>query len=645
MDFFAHQEAARKKSGVLLWYYFLAVASIIAAVYLVIIGVFSYNAPTVSLWYPQLFAYTSVFVLLIIGSGTLYKVSVLKTGGDRIAEMLGGTFVQPDTTDLHERRLLNVVEEMAIASGVPVPSVYVMDKEKGINAFAAGFSTEDAVIGVTRGAMELLTRDELQGVIGHEYSHIFNGDMRLNIKLIGLLHGILIIAIIGRVILNGMSRGRRSNSSKNSGGAAFIILALALIVIGYLGVFFGNLIKGAVSRQREYLADASAVQFTRNSQGLADALKKIGAMQFGSQLQSSRAEEASHLFFSNALGTAFFNLLATHPPLAARIRILDPHFAGEFPELSYAEAGKAALAQLSGEQPVSSLNGGVVPGPAAIADLSADPDKVIAAIGVPLRDHFEKAGQLIAGLPEEIRGAARDPFGARALIYCLLLDRNEEVRNIQLNQLREHADPAVYADTLSLMAFLDLLSPAVRLPLVDLALPALRQLSPDQYSVFKTNMDLLMRADKKINVFEYMLRTIVSRHLETEGSAQQREASINRLTQASAEISIILSLLAIAGHNGSREASKAFAHATRMFAKGLQAKFAFLPDGQLELKDMDQALNRLNAARPDIKKSVMTACLACLVYDRKVTIQEAELFRAIGAVLDCPVPLMMASSI
>src|SRR4051812_333645 len=273
-----------------------------------------------------LFLASTLGTLGIIGTGSFFKTLSLARGGRAVAELLDGRLVNPNSTDLHERKLLNVIEEMAIASGVPVPQVYVMDNESGINAFAAGHNASDAAISVTHGAMTMLKRDELQGVIAHEFSHLLNGDMRLNLRLMGLIFGILCLTIIGRILIR--TRGRKN---------PLPLLGLALIFIGWAGVFFGRLIQAAVSRQREVLADASAVQFTRNPAGLAGALKKIGGLTYGSRLRSPHAEEASHLFFANGLGSSFFGF-ATHPPLADRIRALDPTFDGNFPSIVIPDA-------------------------------------------------------------------------------------------------------------------------------------------------------------------------------------------------------------------------------------------------------------------------------------------------------------------
>ena len=329
MDFFANQDKARKQTKVLVIYFVIAVLCIIASVYIASLLIF-YGAdarqqppgappPELVLWDPQLFLYVVLGTLSVVITGSLYKTAALAKGGSAVAESLGGRLVDPNTTHPDERKLRNVIEEMAIAAGVPVPKIYVLDDEKGINAFAAGHTPDDAAIGVTRGCMTLLDRDELQGVIGHELSHVLNGDMRLNLRLMGVIFGILCLAVIGRVLM--YSRGGRNRNP-------LMFLGLALIVIGAIGVFFGRLIQAALSRQREFLADASAVQFTRNPAGLSGALQKIGGV--GSQVASAHAGEASHMFFGNGMGKSFLGILATHPPLTERIRAIDPSWDGKF---------------------------------------------------------------------------------------------------------------------------------------------------------------------------------------------------------------------------------------------------------------------------------------------------------------------------
>ena len=300
MDFFARQDQARKKTKLLVFYFVVAVILIVALNYLVALVVFSgaqarqhrddrYEAATpLVLWNPPVFLGATLITLAIVSIGSVFKISQLAGGGSVVAESMGGRLVNSNTTDPDERKLLNVVEEMAIASGVPMPQVYVLDNEEGINAFAAGHTTGDAAVGVTRSCITKLSRDELQGVIGHEFSHILNGDMRLNIQLMGVLFGILCLATIGRILL--YVRGGNSRD-KNM----LPIIGIALLIIGSVGVFFGRLIQAAVSRQREFLADASSVQFTRNPAGLSGALQKIGG--YGSKMESPNAPDAGHLVF------------------------------------------------------------------------------------------------------------------------------------------------------------------------------------------------------------------------------------------------------------------------------------------------------------------------------------------------------------
>ena len=442
MDFFESQETARRKTGLLVFYYVLAVFLIMVAVYAAFAFAFlGIKAKARSsrgeaeiryedMWNPTLFMGVIAGTLLVVISGSLYKIHQLSGGGEAVAQLLGGRPLSRNTTDLNERKFLNVVEEMAVASGTPVPRVFLLDQEQGINAFAAGFSPADAVIGVTRGCIQQLTRDELQGVVAHEFSHILNGDMRLNIRLIGVLNGILVVALIGYGVMRAtLYSGSRTRSRDKGSGMHFALFGLLLMVIGYVGVFFGKLIKSAVSRQREYLADASAVQFTRNPSGIADALKKIGACVQGSRIENSSAEEASHFFFSNGLKSSFINLMATHPPLAERIRRLDPAFEGDVRRANSGRPGPSSSA------PVEAVSG--------LSRFAVDPGEVTARIGAPQAEHLAYAVGVLAALPDMVQEAAREPFGARAVIYSLLLGRGEEVCRRQLERLKQHADAAV----------------------------------------------------------------------------------------------------------------------------------------------------------------------------------------------------------
>ena len=340
----------------------------------------------------------------LVGGGSLFKIASLSGGGHTVAELLGGRLLHPDTRDADERRVLNVVEEMAIASGSPVPPVYLLEKERGINAFAAGYTPDDAVIGVTRGCIQTLSRDELQGVMAHEFSHILNGDMRLNIRLMGVLFGILLIGIAGWILFRSTLYSGMRASDDRKGGNPLPLIGLALYVIGYVGVFFGRLIQAAVSRQREYLADASAVQFTRNPEGIAGALKKIGAIAEGSKLETPEAGEAAHMYFGDGVGGAWLSLMATHPPLADRIRRVDPSFDGDFSKVSLAPPSHAQIDRADATPPKPSTKG----------RMRFDPVEAITKIGTVDPQRLAYAAGLLESLPSPVQNLTRNPYSARA---------------------------------------------------------------------------------------------------------------------------------------------------------------------------------------------------------------------------------------
>jgi Zn-dependent protease with chaperone function len=638
MDFFASQDAARRKSGVLIFYFALALLCIVLAVYAAFAAIFigieakTGDASEASLQAtdPRLFGGVASVTLLIVVLGTLYKIAQLRQGGDYVARSLGGRLLPPQTADFHEKRLLNVVGEMALASGVRPPPVYLLDDEKGINAFAAGYTPDDAVLGVTRGAIRTLTRDELQGVIAHEFSHLLNGDMRLNIRLMGLIHGLLVISIVGYYLFR---TAGRSGGRKKGGAAALALFGLALAIIGYIGVFFGHLIKSAVSRQREYLADASAVQFTRNPQGISGALKKIGGLVFGSRIRSPQAESASHMFFGNGLRASWLNALATHPPLTDRIRRIEPTFDGAFP----------AVAELSGEEPAVAPR---MPPPTPLERLqkivppvamAVDPAAVLAAVGAPTASHVATARKLLESIPEEIRAMTRDTAMAQALLFGLLLDPEEGVRGRQLGLLAGSLSADLLGHVRRAAGLRERIPVNAYIAVIDVMVPALRGLDREAYVVFKGQVDALIEADRRVTLFEFALRRILLRHLESHILPQPPpRMRISSLPEIAAECSCVLSGLARAGNADEEGARQAFAQGAA--ALGPHKLLQYAPSRDGDLAAIDLALDRLAQAVPPLKRRLVAACLATLTVDNRITVREAELFRAIGDALDCPVP-------
>jgi len=645
MDFFENQEAARTKTRWLVFLFVLAVVFIVLSVYLAVRLIFFgletkfglEAAAAWGLWSPELFLAVTVVTLAVVSLGSLYKIVSLSGGGESVAGLLGGRPLDPNTTRLEERRLLNVVEEMALASGMPTPTVFVLPKEGGINAFAAGFTPSDAVIGVTEGSLQNLSRDELQGVIGHEFSHILNGDMRLNLRLMGVIHGILVIALIGYLMLRSVRFTGGGGNRKSSGSGAIMLLALALLVIGWIGVFFGRLIKSAVSRQREFLADSAAVQFTRNPGGLAGALKKIGGFVTGSKLETPHAEEASHFYFSNGLRPAFLQMLATHPPLATRIHRLEPGWDGVFP------ASKLAPGELPGPTPelavagVAELAGAPAParpdpGAQSVAE-DVSSRTVSDSVGTLDQAHLAYARSLVASLPTELTASAHEPTGACALVYALLLDADPQIRARQLENLRQSADPYIYEQTVALSPKIDRCPPEARSTLLDMSLPALRLLSKAQYEDLYDSVRGLVTADQKISLFEYMLQRALRRHLESHfGTTRPAAVRYQSLTPVLRECAVLLSALARFG--GREEMDQAFSAAVTELGTALE----LLPPSETSLREIDRALRRLDSLAPRLKRNVIRACTASIAADRRITVEEGELLRAVADSLDCPVP-------
>jgi hypothetical protein len=523
---------------------------------------------------------------------------------------------------------------MAIASGTPAPPVYLLENEPGINAFAAGFSPRDAVIGVTQGTVDHLTREQLQGVIAHEFSHIFNGDMRLNIRLMGVLNGILIVGMIGYYILYSTSYSRhRRGSGKGAGG--ILALAIGLMVIGFAGTFFGGLIKASVSRQREYLADASAVQFTRNPNGIAGALKRIGGLEYGSKVDNPGAPEISHAFFAQGISSFMQALAATHPPLAKRILRIDPQWDGKFDYSDKIDRSRdaeaAAEMETTTRERITNTVATVAVG-AAVADVM----QAIDQIGNPKQETINYARSLISEMPIAIREAAREPYGARAVIYSLVLDKGQENRAKQLKQLHDHADPDVYALTLALMAEMSGLDIKYRLPLIDITIPALKQLSTNQYKAFRLNLIELIEMDSKIDLLEWSLQKILFSHLDGQFFKLPRtQARYSRTGQVKKEIELILSIMAYAGQKNQSDAEKAFDSAAQALELN---ELALRASSEIGLSGIDAALEKLARLKPLAKLGLLKACVASIVHDQRVSPVEVELLRAFSDVLDCPMP-------
>lgn len=683
MDFFGRQDRAKKNTVKLVVLFGLAVIIIMVLAYLVVATAWlllqtkmESQAPGAADYFnPLLMLGTAGAVILLVGGASAHKLNELRGGGAYVATQLGGKPMNVSPTDLKEQQLLNVVEEMSIASGVPVPPVFIMEDEPGINAFAAGYAPSSAVIGVTRGAVERLSREEMQGVIAHEFSHILNGDMRLNVRLIGILFGILAIGLMGQMVLRSMRYAAYGTSSRRSskdggGGAAILVIlaaALALLIIGYAGVFFGKLIKAGVSRQREYLADAAAVQFTRYPQGIAGALKKIGARSRKARLDAPRAEEMSHMFFGQAIKT-MTGMFATHPPLEKRIRAIDPSWDGTFPELEpLRDRTKAQREPARDDQDEDQIPGwalekelesvGLVGALEAVRQARAarqggaaptdqprpkrfSPDEVAASVGRPGLAHEVIARHEIHAIPRFLRESAREAYGARAVVYALLLDSNARVRVKQLEHLEGSGDTAAFELTRQLFPLADRLEAGLRLPLLNIAIGSLRQMSITQHQGFRRNMQALIEADDRLSFFEWTLSRIVHHSLGPEfGGRAPRQSGSKTLATVKREARLLLSAVAWAGAGGDAEkARRAFAEGTAEL--GL-ADLDLLAFKDVSLRDLDAALPRFERLRGDDKRRLIKGLAAAALADEELWAAEAELLRAVCAALDCPLPRLV----
>jgi Zn-dependent protease with chaperone function len=576
-------------------------------------------------------------------------VNVLKLadGGEAVAKMAGARRVSPETRDPLERRFLNIVEEMAIASGVRVPAAYIMDGENGINAFAAGWDVSGAVVAVTRGTLQTLTRDELQGVIGHEFSHILNGDMRLNIRMIGVLAGVVFIGAIGSFIMRSVGQSR---DSKGSTSAGIFAAGLALFIIGYVGLFFARIIKAAVSRQREFLADASSVQFTRNPDGIAGALDRI---QVSTALISNRhAEDLSHMFFGQGIKVWFGGLFDTHPPLDERIQRVRPGF-----QPSAYRAKRAAV------DPQSAAGGDVAFGRAAgfagggageasesqgrrVADVGAEwgrsAGESAKLVGTVDNAGVNYAARLLASLPQHLREELRNADGARAALVALLLAPKEDVMQQQLDVIRAAGAQALAERAKATAALTRRLGPAFRLPIVDLALPAIKTASGEAKSELIKALEAVIQADRRVSVHEFVVLTLVREQIAPKG--KPGASGSLKISQLRGEAATVLRLVAHAGirpdATGARD--EELRTAVRAGVKELGLEEGDVVTGvSFTIESAAAALEALKALAPLQKAILIKGLFAAVTADGTIRIAEAELMRMVGAVLDCPLPPLL----
>lgn len=642
MDFFEHQAAARRKTKLLIFYFFCAVILIVTALNVALWALFNVTGGfssasaanggvPLSQWFSEKWFYYITFgSIALIFLGSLYRWISLGDGGKSVARMVNGREILPDTNDRLERRLLNVVEEMSIASGTSVPTVYVMDQEDAINAFVAGIESADTVMVVTRGTLEQLTRQELQGVVAHEFSHIFNADMRINVRLISILAGILILGQAGYFMMRAFRYGGNVRSSKESGGAvvAIIFIGIAVYAIGSIGLFFGRLIKAAISRQREFLADASAIQYARDNEGLAGAFVKIQRQ--SSLLQSSHAEETSHMCIAQPIKLNF-NSLATHPPINKRLEAIMPNWKefmrqknDEHKRKNKQEGFEEERQQAKKQDNQSAFDVG------GLAD----------TVGKPTTMHMHAAEALLLALPEVLKTAAHGHHSsshAMHLVFALLLSDHGQVEEESLSAIQ-----AVYGDSssdriLELASHITKDKRNLRLAILDLAIPSLRRLSQTEQKQFFNLLRTLIHQDSNVNQFEYVLYCLIHKNLIGNGSANVK--SIMRFEKVKDELQVLLSSVIHSGGQDEQTKQKVF----KQVYQGLVSSDKELLSETFEADTFHQALNKLRNLSPMLKKPLLNGLEEAIEQDGIVRHQEVELLRAVAECLDCPIPPLVES--
>ena len=615
MDFFREQEIARRNTRRLIGLFLLAVLALIVITNLLFIGLLTGGDLSYFFEYFDwsVFIVVGAFIAMVIGIVVLVNWLLFARGGKQVATALGGTLVQPATDDPMERRAANIVQEMALAANMPVPSLFVLNEEAGINAFAAGTSPTNAVVAVTHGALTILSRDQLQGVIGHEFSHILNGDMRLSIRLAAMLRGITFIGDFGSALLRGSSHRRGFGSGKSNDQGAVVGLGLGLLLVGLLGGLMAGLIKSAISKQKEYLADASAVQFTRNPEGIGDALKIIGGHESGTLVEAGRATEMSHLFFGQ-VQHRLWSGFATHPPIEERINRIDPDWDGIFlsaPTQEIAteeeqvddpghEAAISAIAVIATNTTMTETGGAAIPNATA----------------------REEAELLIQ--------EARDPLGAMALVLALTWDPPHEVSQWRALETKPIEG---LADTVRRCCE-PLRSRAVeqRLALLELCLPALRGLSTEQYRVFRGLLLEWINADGRTTLEEWCLFQVVRHFLDPEflgtRPASPKHKSLNAVAD---DLAIVLGTMACLTEE---DTDRAFNRGSDMLK--LQLRLPEVSD--LTVANFGDAVESLAECYPLLKVSVLKAVAVVAADDGVISNIEMTLVKAMAATMDCPVP-------
>ena len=647
MNFFAQQQRARTLTFRLMLLLCIAVICLIIMTTIVLSALLyffqshvtsihaataysqSYYQHFVQLVQSSYFVWIVTTITLVIAAGSFYKHLQIQRGGEYIALTLGGRLISADTQNLDEKRLLHVVEEMAIAAGMPLPKVYILP-EQGINAFAAGNDWQKAVIGITQGCIETLSRDELQGIIAHEFSHIFNGDMRLNLRLVAILHGILLIGLLGDLILHTSTpRYTITPSKRKSDRKQLFFLGAGLVIIGYAGVFFGTLIKAAVSRQREFLADASAVQYTRNPLGIGSALNRITTHVTHSEITHPKTAQFTHMYFADAMLNNFLHIFATHPSINDRLKRIFPSGIPDFTQKHKTTKTKKQEKQTSTIEKLKKST----PLFTAITPNTVLTNTYNKSTRVPLTKNDvndalvnNSAIKAWSNLPESLLQAARHAFSARAIIYGLLLTKEHATKKQQIHYLKKSAHPRTYDVFIRIVDQLNSITADQSLPLLEVCLSSLKELSKPQQNVFLKNIRQLINCDQTLSFFKWCIHQRVNLLFATKKHIENKT-----LNQCQHHIHLILKAVAQATHTPSRELA---------IKKGMlllwNDETYRESDITLSFGLLSTALDTVSQLKPLAKPQLLQAVKLIIEYDEKTTHEEQQLFLLIATTLNVP---------
>ena len=626
MNFFEHQEQARKKTNQLVILFILGILGVIFTIYFsFILLVYFKSKSTIALgWEPRLFFPIAILTILTIGCGSLRKISQLRQGGEMVAVELGGRVLEPERNDL-EKRLYHVVAEVAIASGVPVPKIFLLENETGINAFAAGLSTDTAVIGVTKGCLEQLDRDELQGVIAHEFSHILNGDMRLNIQLMGVLHGLLFIYMMGQFLV----RSLRYRSFRNGNLSMLMMIGgFILMICGSVGLLFGRIIQSSISRQREFLADSSAVQFTRNKEGIASALYKIHKSSFQSFVAIPAAEGASHMFFGDAIQKTvkLTNLLDTHPPIPERLRRLGvstrvlakrnrPQRQGVQSSLSRQPADEMADVQGArvGSQGAMGFSAVERASSAQASQSAVSAKSVLEKIGTVGEQQLSFSQTLVQQIPDSLINEMSTPEGSMGLLFALLIQASGQPDE-STHRAENLLSTQQFQRVQSFLAGLEGYDPKYMLPLVDWVIPALRNQPSAQLDALQSKMLRFRPSTQEMNIRAYALQIILKTRLNAYSNpASETKAVFTTVEQIWTDAITVLSALAIAGQDQSDDQLLVLRDGLSHLGKSNRS----LPTAvePLNWQQLESSLIGLSQAVPKLKQKIVNACTYTALVD------------------------------